>query len=265
MELLPNERGYKKIAHDILHNGSYRKTRNGHVRSLPNQILKITGLDHGVFPIITTRYIHWPGILGEYAALIRGPKNVEDFERWGCNYWSYLGDQNGNLNLDYGNLWIDADGRNQMQEVANDLRNNPTSRRMVISGWNPGKQNDLSLPCCHYSYQFWRNDDYVDLLWTQRSGDWMVGIPSDMVLAATMLSCFASYCRIKPRNITMIIGDAHIYEDHFDIAKVQLDKVWWEPPKFRLKKQWDIQGFKPEDLGIFEYRHRGKLSYVFKP
>ena len=98
MEIFPNERGYKRIVHDIIHNGSYRETRNGHVKSLPNQILKITGLNHGLFPIITTRYIHWPGILGEYAAIIRGPKNVKDFEKWGCNYWSYLGDANGNLN-----------------------------------------------------------------------------------------------------------------------------------------------------------------------
>lgn len=264
MEVYPNERGYKRIVHDIIHNGSYRETRNGHVRSLPNQILKITGLDKGLFPLLTTRQIFYKGVLGEYAALIRGPQNVKDFEKWGCNYWSYLGDKDGNLNLDYGNLWIDANGVNQMQEVVDLLRHDPTNRRMVISGWNPGKQDDLSLPCCHYSYQFWCHDQYLDLLWTQRSGDFMVGIPSDMVLAATMLSCFASVVGIKPRNITMIIGDAHIYEEHFEQAKEQLDKVWWEPPKYRLAKQHHIQTFKPEDLEIFQYKHRGKINYVFK-
>ena len=93
----------------------------------------------------------------------------------------------------------------------------------------------------------------------------MVGIPSDMVFAATMLSCFASYACVKPRSITMIIGDAHVYEEHIETAKKQLDKVWWEPPKFRLKQQYNIQGFKPEDLEIFQYKHRGKLDYVFKP
>ena len=265
MEIHPNERGYKRIVHDIIHNGSYRQTRNGHVRSLPNQILKITGLDHGLFPIITTRQIFYKGVFGEYAAMIRGPKNVKDFEKWGCNYWSYLGNDDGSLNLDYGNLWIDADGRNQMQEVAYELRNNPTSRRLLITGWDPGQSNDTDLPCCHYSYQFWRDDNYLDLLWTQRSGDFMVGIPSDMVFAATMLSCFASYACVKPRSITMIIGDAHVYEEHIETAKKQLDKVWWEPPKFRLKQQYNIQGFKPEDLEIFQYKHRGKLDYVFKP
>ena len=237
MELLPNERGYKKIAHDILHNGSYRKTRNGHVRSLPNQILKITGLDHGVFPIITTRYIHWPGILGEYAALIRGPKNVEDFERWGCNYWSYLGDENGNLNLDYGNLWIDADGRNQMQEVANDLRNNPTSRRMVISGWRPDKLDDLNLPCCHHNYQFYSDGNTLDLLWIQRSGDWMVGVPSDVVLSATMLLCFSSVAALRPGTVKFIVGDAHVYADHINDAHKQIKRLPWAPPKYDLKKQ----------------------------
>mgnify|MGYP003626704525 FL=1 len=259
------EKQYNKIAKNILKTGELRNTRSGWTYSLPFQELNAS-LKHNMFPLLTCREIFYKGVAGEYAAMIRGPKNIKDFQKWGCNYWNEWGDiSSGDLRLDYGNLWIDYNGINQIEELIKTIKYDPHSRRLLINGWRPN--NNLSLPCCHYSYQFYVSNNSIDLLWTQRSGDWMVGVPSDMTFAAIMLICIANLCDLTPRNIKMIIGDAHIYLEHKLNAKLQIEKEILSPPMYSIQKQLGESGdvgFMPTDLEIINYKNQGKLKYDLK-
>lgn len=257
------EERYLNIAEKIIRNGSTQSTRNGITYSLPNQTLKFD-LTDGTFPLLTTRKSYYKGVLGEYAAMIRGPKHVDDFQKFGCNYWNNWADKEGNIKVDYGNSWINYEGVNQMEYVLDLLRNDPTSRRMVITGWRPNKLNDLDLPCCHHSYQFWSDGEVVDLLWVQRSGDWMVGVPSDAILASIMLLCFSSLAGLTARSIHMVIGDAHVYQEHVVPAKMQMRRVPWYPPNFELRKQRTVYSFVPEDLIISDYKPEEPIKYILK-
>ena len=257
------EHDYLELMKKIRIDGVRKDGRNGAYYSIPFPQLSFD-ISDGFFPLITTRKMYYSGILGEYAAMIRGPKHVDDFKEWGCNYWDLWADEEGNINVDYGNAWRDYNGVNQMEEVLHSLIHNPGDRRMVIDAWRPDRLSDLSLPCCHYSYQFWSDGKYVDLLWNQRSADWCVGVPSDMVFASVMLACFAQLAGLTPRTVCMQFGDAHIYEEHMDTAHTQLKRLPWCPPRFELAPQADLYSFKPEDLMITGYKHDERMSYELK-
>jgi len=257
------EHNYILTAKKIIHQGTPRTGRNGVTYSLPFQQIKFD-LSTGHIPLLTTRRMFYKGVLGEYAAMIRGPKNIIDFQKFGCNYWDNWGDENGDINIDYGNAWIDYNGVNQMEYVLNSLRNNPSDRRMVINAWRPDRLEDLSLPCCHHSYQFWSDGTHLDLLWIQRSGDWMIGVPSDMVLASVMLLCFSSLANLTPRNVKMVIGDAHIYAEHIETAIEQCRRLAWNPAIYDLKPQTDLYSFVPSDLDITQYKYEPPLTYLLK-
>ena len=153
---------YLNIAEDILRYGRQKEGRNGYTRSLPFKELEFDMRNH-YFPLLTSRKIHYEGVLGEYAAIIRQPKNIKDFQKWGCNYWNEFGDPDtGELRLSYGNSWYNFNGVNQVRNVLNNLRSNPYDRRHIISAWNPEGMEDLSLPPCHFLYQFYLDEDKYD-------------------------------------------------------------------------------------------------------
>ena len=258
------ESKYLRIADEILIHGDYRKTRNGWVKSLFTQTLHFD-ISDGRFPVITTRKMNVDSVLGEYAAIIRGPKNIKDFQKWGCNYWNEFGDPDtGDLRIDYGNLWTDYDGVNQVEELLYNIRNHPNDRRLLIDAWKPTNTYKASLPCCHFLYQFYVDKNWLDLTVYQRSGDWMVGVPSDMIFAATFLANIASISNLKPRRINLIIGDCHIYEEHFSKLNDQMSRAILRPPHFVLAKQEEFTDFKPTDLNIIDYKHKEFIKYDLK-
>ena len=253
------EQAYLATTSKILAQGDTRKGRNGGTVSLPAQTLSFDLRDG--LPLITTRKSYYKGVFGEYAALIRRPKHIDDFKRWGCNYWGKWSKADGSIDLDYGNAWTDFHGVNQMETVLEQLRNDYTDRRMLITGWDPSRLADVDLPCCHYSYQFWSDGKHLDLLWTQRSGDWMLGVPADALLGTAMVSQFASLAGLTPRNVTMVVGDAHIYADHIETAKEQVQRAPFEPPQFTFAKQKDLYSFVPTDFTVTGYNYHAPLSY----
>ena len=256
------ESEYLNLADRLVQTGSKRIGRNGGTRSLPFETLEFD-LSGGEFPLLTSRRINYQGALGEYAAMIRGPQHVSDFHEWNCNFWNRNADADtGNLTLDYGNAWRDYNGVNQMESVLDSLKHRPYDRRMLITGWRPDRLNDLSLPCCHYGYQFYvDNEDYVHLLWQQRSADIMLGVPNDAVVAAVMLLCFADLCGRKPGRVKMMLGDAHIYESHIENFLQQREAECTLPPSYMFGKQTDLYSFEPQDLIILKYRPNPIIKY----
>jgi len=215
------EDDYMRLIRKIKKEGVVKKTRNGSTQSLFGEQIKVHMSDG--FPLIQGRKMYPAGILGEFAAMIRGPKCVEDFERWGCNYWGLWADKKGKLELDYGNAWL-ADG--QLDNVIDKLKNNPNDRRIMITGWNPSRLKKLSLPCCHYAYQWYVRDGVLDMVWIQRSVDMMIGLPSDFVLGAVWLIGLANQVGLTPGSITFQLGDCHIYEEHNNAADDYLKRFY---------------------------------------
>jgi len=256
------ETSYLDTAKKIITQGAHRYGRNGGTSSIPAQTLTFN-LKDGL-PLLTTRKSFYRGVFGEYAALIRGPKHVDDFRRQGCNFWEKWAKEDGSICLDYGNAWTDFHGVNQMEHVLGLMKRDPYDRRMLITGWDPSRLDELDLPCCHYSYQFWSDGCNLDLLWTQRSGDWMIGVPADALLASAMVCQFASLAGLTPRSVTMVIGDAHVYDEHVDTALHQIEREPMSMPQYTFAAQENLTSFIPTDFEVHNYRHHPNLSYELK-
>lgn len=209
------EYDYTKLIEKILRTGERRETRAGAALSIFGEQLVID--INQQFPLLTGRKIFIKPILGELAAMLRGPSNVKDFTDQGCNYWNEFADEQGQLELDYGNAWIDFNGVNQLEELVKTLKTNPHDRRMIISGWRPDRLKSLSLPCCHLLYQWYvRDNKYLDMVWYQRSVDTMIGLPADIILASVWTMLLANECGFEAGRINMMLGDTHIYTNHLD-------------------------------------------------
>jgi len=260
------ENEYKKLIKNIIRNGEIVNGRNGKTKRLFATTLVIDSLAEGKFPILTSRKMYWKGVAGEFAAMMRQPKNVKDFEKFGCNYWKLWADNKGDLELDYGNAWLDYEGFNQLAYVINNLKFNPTDRRMIINGWRPDRVlgNKLSLPCCHYAYQFFLNNKKeVEMLWIQRSADVMVGVPSDIIFAAIWLSTLANHTGYKPGKITMVFGDTHIYEEHLGKVEEYLNNPILDLPAYNNKCN-NIYSFMPTDIVLENYMHSEPIKFELK-
>ena len=247
--------------------GETRQTRNGETRSIFSKTLTVPLNGDGTFPVIQGRQMYTKGVLGELAAMLRRPDKLADFEKWGCNYWSNWAHEDGSLWVDYGNAWH-ADS--QITRLKHKLANDPTDRRMIISGWRPHMLDKLDLPCCHLLYQFYvREGKYLDMIWYQRSVDLMVGLPSDIVFAAAWLIAIAGEFGYTPGVINMQLGDCHVYAEHYDGAANYLATVQSALPAVAPIYTYNAKGkdfclFEPKDLTIHTYDSHGKINFEVK-
>ena len=256
---------FKDLANHILITGNKRQVRNGEVFSIFGYSFTYDMSING-FPIMQSRRIPFKSAAGELEAFLNKPKKVEDFTSRGCKYWTEYGDAEGNLELDYGNAWLDWNGVNQLVAVEKALKENPTDRRMIISGWRPDRLNKLSLPCCHILYQFYCEDKFVDMVWYQRSADVALGLSVDFVTAGLLLALIANAANKLPRRIIFMLGDAHIYQKHVKTLIKQLELInnsKFEPVAYMLNMLPGISStFFTKDLfEIFDYEPKGDFKY----
>ncbi len=256
------EKDYIDIVNNILENWILKETRNWITKALFWILLEIDCLEDWAFPLLTTRKIFHKWILWEYAAIINKPKHIDDFKKYWCNYWDKWAQPDWKINIDYGNKWFDFHWHNQVQELLDNLKNNPNDRRLMIQAWDPSNLKNLDLPCCHYSYQFFVRDWHLDILWNQRSADFMIWVPSDIVLAAIMLSTFAKEVWLKFWKIKMMFWDAHIYEEHFEWAKELVKRPMYKLPRFILEKK--LFDFEPDNLKLWWYEHNDPIKFLLK-
>lgn len=250
---------YAHMIQRILKHGERRDTRNAVTISTFGETMTID-LNQVSMPLIQGRLMYPLGIFGEFAAFVRGPKTVQDFTKFGCNYWKQWADENGELKLDYGNAWTDYNGFNQLAALKDMLVNDPMNRRMIINAWRPDRLDELSLPCCHYAYQFYvRDGKFLDMIWIQRSVDMMIGLPSDFILAALFVKLLANELGFNPGKITFQLGDCHVYEEHTIKAEEYIDRVMTTPmlppPHATLlsKPGKLIEEFEPLDVCLTSY------------
>ena len=264
------EASYKELVKNILAKGKNKTGRNGNTISLFGTQLKF---DATHIPLLNGRKIFINGVLGEFAAFMQNKTNVYDIKKLGCNYWDDWAGKEGILKLDYINQLhsIQVNMNNgwysQLEALKIGLRNDPMSRRHIINLWVPDNLHLLSLPCCHYSYQFLVDEDNkLHMIWTQRSADTMVGIPSDMILAYLWVQCLSKELGFKPGEVTMNFGDTHIYEEHISGAKQYLEVL--EPrliPIATLNDKFTgIEQFYPDQLDITQYEPHPAIKFELK-
>ena len=263
-----SEKQYLDIMRDILDNGEIKDTRNGRTKSIFGAQIRVTELKEGRFPLMTSRKNFYKGIAGEWSAFLNQPKTIEDFRSRGCNYWDLWANEDGSINIDYGNAWSAFDGDenyNQIEYVLDLLKNDPNSRRIIFTGWNPKNIIDdtLNLPCCHHTYQFVVSEGkYLNLKWIQRSVDWALG--NNLTLASLMLLSFARASGYEVGEILMDYTDVHIYEEHWENARKQIEAETFRFPTFTDTISNDIYAFNKDMINLQNYQYSDSIKYTLK-
>ena len=245
---------YIDMVKRVYEEGEKRETRNATTISTFGESF-VFDLQYG-FPILQCRKIYHKGIEAEFKGFLVDAKTVKMFKHLGCNYWDKWANDDGELVLDY-------PPREQLDTVIDLLKTDPTNRRIMINLWDHKNLDNLSLPCCHYNYQFYvRDNTFLDMIWTQRSVDIAVGLPSDLVLAALYIITIANEVDLKPGTCTMNFGDSHIYLDHvYDLMKIRdfESNIPSNPVSYELSST--TKNFIPGDLVLPNYKPLGPVKF----
>jgi len=268
------ELNYRELVQSVIDFGQTRICRNGETRALFGQQLIIDELQHKVFPILTQRQIFYKGVLGELAAFVRGATTVEEFKRWGCNYWDAnaaawrvnrdVPPEDHEIGQVYGAQWTnwECTGFNQIKHLLINLREDPHGRRHVLTTYSPTAQ--ACLPPCHLLTQFFVNKDQtLDCTVYMRSVDLIHGLPSDVVLYAALLIQVAGAAKYFPGRLIFFLGDTHVYENHISTwNEQQLHNSIHAAPTYKAHR-FDPLSFEPSDMYLINYKHSGKITYDF--
>lgn len=211
------------------------------------------------FPMLTTKKLHLKSILHELLWFLKGDTNIKYLKENGVTIWDEWADEKGNLGPVYGSQWRSwptADGRHidQITQVVNQIKNNPDSRRMIVSAWNVGEIDKMKLPPCHAFFQFYVADGKLSCQLYQRSADIFLGVPFNIASYAILTMMMAQVCDLKPGDFIHTLGDAHLYSNHIDQAKLQLSRDLRKLPVLNINPAVkDIFGFKFEDFSLEGY------------
>lgn len=211
------------------------------------------------FPLLTTKKVHLKSIIYELLWFINGDTNIKYLKEHGVSIWDEWADENGELGPVYGaqwRRWNCGDGRHidQLQNVMDMLKNNPDSRRILISSWNVAEIEKMALPPCHSLFQFYVADNRLSCQLYQRSADTFLGVPFNIASYALLTMMIAKVCGFALGDFVHTTGDTHIYLNHFEQVKEQLSRTPRTLPKMIIKgEQKDIFSFKYEDFELTGY------------
>ena len=181
------------------------------------------------FPLLTTKKLHLSSIIHELLWFIRGDTNISYLKDNNVSIWDEWADENGDLGPVYGKQWrrwSTPEGRklDQLYDVISEIKNNPNSRRMIVSAWNPSDVGSMALPPCHCLFQFYVADNKLSCQLYQRSADIFLGVPFNIASYAILTHMIANVCDISVGDFVHTLGDAHLYRNHFEQAKKQLSR-----------------------------------------
>jgi thymidylate synthase len=211
------------------------------------------------FPVLTTKKLHLKSIIHELLWFLSGNTNVRYLQEKGVKIWNEWADPDGNLGPVYGYQWRSwpaADGRiiDQVKAVVSSLKNNPDSRRHIISAWNVGELEKMALPPCHILFQFYVADGRLSCQLYQRSADIFLGVPFNIASYSLLTLMMAQVTGLKPGEFIHTLGDAHIYLNHIEQVRLQLTREPRRLPLMHLNPEVkDILEFRYEDFTLTEY------------
>lgn len=211
------------------------------------------------FPCVTTKKLHLRSIIHELLWFLKGDTNINYLKENNVSIWDEWADEDGNLGPVYGSQWRSwptADGRHidQIKQVLDQIKNNPDSRRIIVSAWNVGEIDKMALPPCHAFFQFYVADGKLSCQLYQRSADTFLGVPFNIASYALLTMMMAQVCGLKPGDFVHTLGDAHLYSNHLDQAKLQLTRDFRPLPQMKINPNVkDLFDFKFEDFQLLNY------------
>ena len=211
------------------------------------------------FPCVTTKKLHMKSIIHELLWFLKGDTNIKYLKENGVRIWDEWADENGDLGNVYGYQWRswptpDGEHIDQIKNVIDTLKANPNSRRIIVSAWNVGEIEKMALPPCHAFFQFYVAQGKLSCQLYQRSADIFLGVPFNIASYALLTMMIAQVCNLKLGDFVHTLGDAHIYSNHFDQAKIQLSREPKDLPQMIINKNVkDIFKFKFNDFELINY------------
>lgn len=211
------------------------------------------------FPVLTTKKLHLRSIIHELLWFITGSTNVAYLQENGVKIWDEWADENGDLGPVYGAQWRSWAGANgetvdQLKNLIEGIKKNPNSRRHIISAWNVPQIESMALPPCHCLFQFYVADGKLSCQLYQRSADVFLGVPFNIASYALLTMMVAQVCDLEVGDFIHTLGDAHLYSNHLEQAKLQLTRTPKTLPKMEINKAIkDIESFRFEDFKLTGY------------
>jgi thymidylate synthase len=212
------------------------------------------------FPVITTKKLHLKSIIHELLWFLAGDTNIKYLTDNGVRIWNEWADENGNLGHIYGyqwRSWPTPDGKHidQITKVVDSIKNNPDSRRHIVSAWNVGELDKMNLPPCHILVQFYVADGKLSCQLYQRSADVFLGVPFNIASYALLTLMMAQVTGLQPGDFVHTFGDVHIYSNHLEQVKLQLTREPFPLPQLKINQEVkNIFDFKFEDFELINYK-----------
>ncbi len=249
---------YLDLLSHIMENGTPKSDRTGTgTRSTFGYQMRFNLADG--FPMVTTKKLHLKSIIHELLWFLKGDTNVKYLQENGVRIWNEWADENGELGHIYGyqwRSWPDYKGGHidQIKEVIETIKHNPDSRRIIVSAWNVADIPNMKLPPCHAFFQFYVADGRLSLQLYQRSADCFLGVPFNIASYALLLMMMAQVTGLEAGDFVHTLGDAHIYNDHFEQVKEQLSREPRHLPRMVINPEIkDLFDFKFEDFSLEDY------------
>ena len=253
-------RQYLDLMECVLSEGVEKRDRTGvGTRSIFGHQLRFD-LARG-FPLVTTKKLHLKSIIYELLWFLRGDTNVKYLDDHGVTIWDDWADENGDLGPVYGRQWRswptpDGGSIDQMADVVDQIRRNPDSRRLIVTAWNPGENDRMALSPCHCLFQFYVADGALSCQLYQRSADVFLGVPFNIASYALLTMMVAQVTGLKPGDFVHSLGDAHLYSNHLDQARLQLTRPTRPLPVMKIN---------PEVKDIFAFRYQDFVLEGYDP
>ncbi len=249
---------YLDLLSDVIKNGNLKEDRTGTgTLSVFGRQMRFN-LSEG-FPLVTTKKLHLRSIIYELLWFLKGDTNIKYLNDNKVSIWDEWADSDGNLGPIYGHQWRSwptSSGKSldQIQILMENLKNNPHSRRHIVSAWNPADVKNMALPPCHCLYQFYVSNGLLSCQLYQRSADIFLGVPFNIASYSLLTMMIAQILDLKPGEFIHSFGDAHLYLNHVDQAKLQLSREARSLPKLKISDNAkDIFSFRYEDFKLSEY------------
>lgn len=249
---------YHDLLQHILDNGTVKEDRTGTgTKSVFGYQMRFD-LSEG-FPCVTTKKLHLRSIIHELLWFLEGDTNIKYLKENKVRIWDEWADEDGNLGPVYGSQWRswpDGDGGtiDQITKLVNSLKNNPDSRRHIVSAWNVADVDNMALPPCHTLFQFYVADGKLSCQLYQRSADTFLGVPFNIASYALLTMMLAQVCGYEPGDFVHTFGDAHIYSNHMEQVQLQLTRDFRPLPTMKINPEVkNIFDFKYEDFELINY------------
>ena len=254
---------YLELMQDILDNGVNKEDRTGTgTRSVFGRQMRFD-LSKG-FPLVTTKKLHLRSIIHELIWFLNGDTNTAYLKQNGVSIWDEWADENGDLGPVYGHQWRSwptpsGSSIDQISEVMEQIKNNPDSRRLIVSAWNVGQIPDMALPPCHLLFQFYVANGRLSCQLYQRSADFFLGLPFNIASYALLTHMVAQQVGLEVGDFVWTGGDVHLYSNHIEQANLQLSRDVFTLPKLKISAQVDsLFDYQYDDFEFIDYQsHAG--------